>query len=1234
MSGATLPAPAGAKETLTPGRRLGRYRLVRALGRGAAGAVFRAVDEESGTEVALKVLAPDPAERDAWGWRLRREFYQMAQLEHPHIVRVLDWGEEGELHFYAMELLVGHDAARLAPLAAEAVVEVLAAVASALALLHARGFLHQDVKPQNILIPDGDDGQPEPRRTRLIDFGLLRLIKGAVEERAGTRGFIAPEILLGAPPDERADLYSLGATGFALLSGRPPPQPLGLAESAPPLPDVPVPRALGELIAELMAADPRQRPPSMAEVLGRLGRMGAGLDLSDASRAAAYLTRPPLVARAAALEQLRAAWGQAASGHGQVVFVVGTPGLGRSRLLADFGLELRVAGAEVGEARGGPGMPGATLVELLWPWLRDPSLTGGTAAPATQALETLAMGRSNMRRAEVPALAQAAVKLVEVASRRRPVALLVDDVQRCDPISLAAFEQLARNDQGARLLVLAVGAEPGEREALVRRLRRGRGRVVVLEPLGDQDLQELLGRIFGDARLSDVLVEALTVRSGGRPAHVLSLCRGLLERGSLVFSAGRWQLPRRLVPGELTGAGDGLAAALQRAPRTDDEHLLVDLLEVAGGRLDTASLAEASSLPPRQLVEALESLRLRGTVVVHRGATSAPATHEQVALDAGVPRPLLKDGRRLQLAVRLSGVIERRLHQVRLSDQERLTLEMILGGLLVQRGGAFALSGAGWLARAGTRSYLRGTFADAVPSLTLATQVLAEDGGPERHPELLDLWEQLGLCHIPGDTTLALECFRRIEAFLDRRGELSRISRAEERLGPRLGTVQGLLAVALDRALGRRAGSILELPDELARYARTLGYLSATRCMLGFMEAGKKDIDRLELLARARGGTAVAAGLFARANWCFGCGHLQPAKTLAKKTLAVLAEGGSGLPAEQHELVTMWSHFVSFWSDALLANADLDLAALQAVRTDDELAAMHALLVPVVYHAERGCVTRMLAARETLFQQCFRLRPTYQEAYIYAPSARALFEAGLFTQLREDVATLASLEFPHCPAREIIYRLVPAVLHLADSEPRQALALFDAAAAIARAPATASLVYLAHSLDLSADACILLGRTEEAAARARDAVAVSRDPLLRLHSLEARGLRTLARLALLGGQLDQAEEQLTAASRVNTLLCSPGEAAQEDLLAAEIQLAGRHLDLAVASAKRAEARLAELGNAAGARRAQILRQLATGSGRISLPPDTDPSAPTELDADTTIDAPASSPRTQRGRGPL
>jgi tetratricopeptide (TPR) repeat protein len=1219
---------------LPSGTRLGHYRLLAPLGRGGASTVYRALDLDGQREVALKVLAPAAdADLQAWSWRLRREFYQMAQLDHPHIVRVLDWGEDGELHHYAMDLIEGRDGSDLAPLPAPDVIEVLAAIGSALALVHARGLLHQDIKPHNIRIPDGAGGQPRPAAACLMDFGLMRPIGDPGGDRAGTRGFMAPEVLLGAPPDERADLYGLGATGYALLFGRPPPQPMGLTDSTPPL--AAAPAELGALLGELLAADPRRRPPSMAEVLARLCRLGATASVSDETRAGSYLTRPPLVDRTAALGALRAASGQAHEGQGQVAFVVATPGLGRTRLLADFALELRVAGAEVGQARGAGGLPFGSLSQLLWPWLSERELMAALPTAARAALDSLATMLSISRAPEPATLADAAASLLHRAQARRPVALVVDDLDACDAASLAALEHLAGRVRGRCLLLASLSAEPAQREALVRRLQRGAARVVVLEPLRDDAVQAFLDGLFGGARLSRALVDTLTTRSGGNPAHLLALCRGLLERGTLRYHEGQWQLPR-LLDGEELGKTGREGAVSGRAPATDDEHQLVALLEIAQGHLDATSLATAAELPPRQFLAALEALRLRGTVTLHglradaagggagaeptiagSTAVTAPPAAERVVLDPLVTAGALTDDRRRQLSARLAQALRQRLGRPQVGDAERSELQATLGRLLLGLGGDRAMEGASWLARAGQADFRRGAFQQAAGSLEVAARHLDQHGGPAAHPALLDLWEQLGVCQVSGDTSAAIAYFERLLRHLDRRGELARIVAAEGRLGPRLSALSGLVRVAVDRALDRRAGSILELPAELERYARTVGFLGAVLCMVGELDLARRHIERLDLLTRARGGEVVAAATFAWANYRFGRGHFEEAARQTQRTLQILAtEHDGGLPPDQRERIRLWSWFVGCWVKSQRVDPGLDLEELATLQPHDEMMSMHALMLPVMYHAGRGEVTRMLAARATLFQRCFRLRPTYHECYVYPPCAQTLLDAGLVTQLREDVASLRALDHPAGPLREMMYRVVPGLLALGEGAPGRALELFDEALAVARRPESGpNHMVEIHALEHSADACLRLGRHREAAARAHAAVDMSRDPGVGLRQVQMRALRHLARIHFLEQQHERAARRLAEARRIYAGWPCPGESAELDLAEAEVTLAqGREAEAARLAAL-AEESMTGLGNPAGARRALVLRQraLAAGSTHEVVRPAT-PDERTEIDA--------------------
>ena len=256
-----------------------RYRILRLIGQGAAGTVYQATDTRLDREVALKILTSSGATVPA---RFVREARTVARLTHQNIVSIFDIGEAGGQLFLAQELLVGRSLGdvlrgegRIVP---AIVVEVLRQVASALAYAHASGVVHRDVKPGNIFVTR--DGT-----VKLLDFGIAKLADEAALTAVGggligTASYAAPEQVLGAEVDARADVFALGAVGFEMVAGRRPFEGETLAEvvsrrlnaATPRLRDVvpDSPPALDALIARCMAREPADRPASMQEVIAGL----------------------------------------------------------------------------------------------------------------------------------------------------------------------------------------------------------------------------------------------------------------------------------------------------------------------------------------------------------------------------------------------------------------------------------------------------------------------------------------------------------------------------------------------------------------------------------------------------------------------------------------------------------------------------------------------------------------------------------------------------------------------------------------------------------------------------------------------------------------------------------------------------------------------------------------------------------------------------------------------------
>ncbi|MET9466220.1 Stk1 family PASTA domain-containing Ser/Thr kinase [Streptomyces sp. NPDC006544] len=256
----------------------GRYRVDARIAAGGMATVYRAVDTRLDRILALKVMHPALAADGAFVDRFIREAKSVARLAHPNVVAVFDQGTDGPYTYLAMEYVSGctlrdllRERGALQPRAA---FDILEPVLAALGAAHRAGFVHRDMKPENVLI--GDDG-----RVKVADFGLVRSVDAVTNTTGsilGTVSYLAPEQIQNGVTDTRVDVYACGVVLYEMLTGSKPHTGTNpaqvlyqhLNEDVPP-PSAAVPglsAALDELVAYATARDPELRPYDAAALLG------------------------------------------------------------------------------------------------------------------------------------------------------------------------------------------------------------------------------------------------------------------------------------------------------------------------------------------------------------------------------------------------------------------------------------------------------------------------------------------------------------------------------------------------------------------------------------------------------------------------------------------------------------------------------------------------------------------------------------------------------------------------------------------------------------------------------------------------------------------------------------------------------------------------------------------------------------------------------------------------------
>ena len=743
----------GTLPTLIGTLLIDRYRLDAELGQGGMGVVYRAHDTLLDRPVAIKVLAKAGLGTEGHA-RLLREAQAVARLNHPNIVGVYDVGETEDASFIVMELVEGGSLhtwqGPSSPRGIDEIVAIAAQVCAALAHAHARDIIHRDLKPENILVtPDGS--------AKLADFGLARSVASRLTAEgtiAGTVFYLAPEQALGQQIDGRADLYALGVMLYELTTGDLPfmaDDPFAVITQHLHAPVVPprarnpeIPAGLDAFIVRLLSKSPGDRPASAAEAREALERLAAGegelaAELDAARELSLFdrIVRGRMVGREGELARARELWRRAVSGEGQMLFVSGEPGIGKTRLVRELATQVGVSGGRAleGDCYAEGGVPYAPFAQILSQALDDGS-GDGLDVPEFILADLLTFAPAlRLRYPDVeptPALDDPKAEqnrlfgnlgiFFTALSGQAPLLLILEDVHWADSGTLFLLRHLARQARRQRVMTVATYREVELDEALPFHevlLDLNRERLAArlkLTRLERAQTGELLAVLLAEETTPD-FVDGVYRETEGNPFFVEEVCKALVESGKLTYEGGRWHRPSIDELGIPQSVRVAIQSRVGKLPAASQETLR--LAAVIGREFDFETLAAASELDEERLIEALETAE---RVQLIEGA--GPEREGSFAFAHGLIPTTLVEG--------LRTVQRRRLHRRAAAAVEALLPDNLEALAYHYSEAGDAGKATTYLLKAGDRA--RGLYAhqEAISNYERALDFLTEAGDLER----------------------------------------------------------------------------------------------------------------------------------------------------------------------------------------------------------------------------------------------------------------------------------------------------------------------------------------------------------------------------------------------------------------------------------------------------------------------------------------------------------------------
>jgi len=561
-----------------------RYKILKKLGAGAMGVVYKVKDLKNDSIVALKLLSKKKTTSVAIQ-RFKREFRLLAELHHPHLCEVYDFGtlKDGR-SYYTMEYVDGPNIIEFTKkLPYEKIYPLLVQLCRVLEYIHSRGLIHYDVKPGNVLIARGIEQGAESNKkhyaqspmfsAKLLDFGLAgeQRIKGGILIR-GTMPYIAPEVIKGLAIDHRADLFSLGVLLYEIFTQREFPikdkesfvsflkQQENIVSELPSKIVFDIPKRLEKLIIRLFEFEPAQRFSRANEVINEINKIsGKKFESETEKTIEGYLLSSRFVGRDKEMGLLRSSYDKARQGNGNILLITGDAGIGKSRLLNEFKIfmQLERSYCFTGYASKDTTTPLQPFYDIFSElinfigegidlrWSKElkmslavlfkvfPGLTDGHLRRYLPRLVPLEPQAEKLRTLD------ALTELIRyIASNLRDMVILLEDLHWADALSIQFLEYLSRNLEDRNVLICGTcrKEELANNLVLKRMITNLRNENYFtqfeLRPLRFRSLYSFLDSTITSGSNSSTLVRYLMKKTGGNPFFVEEIMRTFLrEKG-------------------------------------------------------------------------------------------------------------------------------------------------------------------------------------------------------------------------------------------------------------------------------------------------------------------------------------------------------------------------------------------------------------------------------------------------------------------------------------------------------------------------------------------------------------------------------------------------------------------------------------------------------------------------------------------------------------------------------